>query len=47
MCPPAYPEVTVFTPLTRLKMASVHQKQPPPRTRDSKLLDMGALINLE
>src|SRR4029453_12135297 len=29
--PPAYPEIAEETPCMSLKMASMHQKQPPPR----------------
>src|SRR5829696_3744934 len=35
--PPAYPETTDFTPGTRSKTASRHQKQPPPKVARSSL----------
>jgi hypothetical protein len=36
ICPPEYPGVTDFTPLSSLKIASVHQKQPVPKVAVSK-----------
>src|SRR5258708_1821109 len=38
--PPMYPEMTSVTPLRRLKIASVHQKQPPANVACCKFCDV-------